>query len=82
MAPLNRFFQKLPKIKIWHHFVIEKPAATPTFCKRNVSTMNHIEMLNFLTFRLTIGVQHFGKNGHVIQFSKKIKVCIGHKYDV
>ena len=38
----------------------QKPAATPTFCKRNVSTMNHIEMLNLLTFCLTIGDQHFG----------------------
>ena len=42
MAALNRFFQKVPEIKIWHHFVIENPAATPTFCKQNFSQMHHI----------------------------------------
>ena len=31
MAAVNRFFQKMPEIKIWHHFVIEKPAANLYF---------------------------------------------------
>ena len=40
------FEKKCPKSKPDTTLCTQKPAATPTFCKRNVSRMNHIEMVN------------------------------------
>ena len=48
----------------------QKPASTPTFCKRNVFRMNHIEMLNLLTFFLTTGDNILAKMSMLVNFEK------------
>ena len=55
----------------------KKPPATPNFCKPKVSRINHIQMLNLLTFGLTIGRQHLGQKKCVIQSFKKSKYILG-----
>ena len=59
----------------------EKPAATPTFCKRNCPTMHQIKDMNFLSFHLTIGNQHFVPKKHVNLNIFKNKVCTMYKHD-
>ena len=61
MAALNDFFQKVPQIKIRHHFAIAKPAAIP-ICKQKISQMHHIQTTILLSLQLTIGNQHFASH--------------------
>jgi len=77
MAALNRFFQKAPAIKIRHHPVTKKPAATPTFCKQNPSQAHHTETMIPLSPRHTTGNQHFASNWYKSQTQLENKVCIG-----
>ena len=44
---------------------------------QKVSWMNHIQMLNLLTFGLTIERQYFGQKKCVIQSLKKSKYILG-----
>ena len=39
MAPVNRKILKVTELKNKKLFITQKPAATPTFCKRNLSQM-------------------------------------------
>ena len=55
MAALNKFLQKVSEFKIWHHFVIAKLAATPTFCKENFSWMQQFGVMIFFLFALQQG---------------------------
>ena len=43
--------------------------------------MKQIRDLNFLTFWLSLGNQHFGPNAYVNSICFKSNVCTGHKHD-
>ena len=82
MGHKKQYWEKCPKSTSDTNLCTQKPAATSTFCKQNVSSMNHIEMVIWLTFRLRIGNKHCCQNGHVIHFFQKIKVCIVYKDNI
>ena len=80
MAPVNKKFLKVPEIKNKIFFDIQKPASTPTFCKQNFSQMHHIQNMNLLSFRLTLGSRRFVLKHHVNKNIFKNKVGIGYMY--
>ena len=79
MAPVKKKKLKRPKSKIFF-FDTQKPAATPTFCKRNFFWMHQIKNMNFLSFRLTLGSRRFVLKHHVNKNIFKNKVGIGYMY--
>ena len=80
MEPLNKIFLKVPEIKNQNFLFTQKPAATPTFCKRNLSQMHHIKNMNFLSFHLRLGSRRFVLKHHVNKNIFKNKVGIGYMY--
>ena len=80
MAPVNKFFLKVPEIKNQNFSDIQKPATTPTFCKQNFFQMHHIQNMNLLSFRLTLGSRCFVLKHHVNKNIFKNKVGIGYMY--
>ena len=82
MAAPNNLFQNVPKFKIWPHFVILKPAATPTFCERNFSRIYHFGIMNFLFFFSTTGDRRFAWRGYFNKTLVKNKVCNGHRSNI
>ena len=80
MAPVKKKNLKTPEIKNNFFFDTQKPAATPTFCKRNFFWMHQIKNMNFLSFRLTLGSRRFVLKHHVIKNIFKNKVGIGYMY--
>ena len=65
MAPVNKKNLKVPEIKNNFFSETQKPATTPTFCKRIFFPMHHIKNVNFLSFRLTLGSRRFVLKHHV-----------------
>mgnify|MGYP006945003022 CR=1 FL=1 len=80
MAPVNKKNLKVPEIKNNFFFETQKPATTPTFCKRIFFPMHHIKNVNFLSFRLTLGSRRFVLKHHVNKNIFKNKVGIGYMY--
>ena len=80
MAPVNKKVLKVPKIKNKNFSKTQKPAATPTFCKRKFFRMHHIKNMNFLSFSLTLGTRRFVLKHHVNKNIFKINVGIGNMY--
>jgi hypothetical protein len=80
MAPVNKKILKVPKIKNNFFFETQKPATTPTFCKRIFFPMHHIKNVNFLFFRLRLGSRRFVLKHHVNKNIFKNKVGIGYMY--
>ena len=81
MAPVKKKILKTPEIKNNFFFETQKPAATPTFCKRNFFQMYQKTNLNFFSFSLRLGNQHFGSKQHVNQTIFEKKVCIAYSND-
>ena len=63
-------------------FITQKPAATPTFCKRNFSQIYQKKVMIFFSFSLRLGNQHFVSKKYVNQNIFKNKVCIGCRHDL
>ena len=80
MASQRGFSKKCLKSKSDTTLCIQKPATTPTFCKRNHSRMNHFWGMNFLSFCFTIGGQRFAYKGYFNKMLFKNNVCIGHRW--
>ena len=80
MAPVNKKNLKVPEIKNNFFFETQKPATTPTFCKRFFFPMHHIKNVNFLSFCLTLGSRRFVLKHHVNKNIFKNKVGIGYMY--
>ena len=80
MAPVNNNFLKVPEIKNLNFSDILKPATTPTFCKEIFFQMHHIQNMNLLSFRLTLGSRRFVLKHHVNKNIFKNKVGIGYMY--
>ena len=80
MEPLNKKVLKVPEIKNQNFLFTQKPAATPTFCKRIFFPKHHIKNMNFSSFRLTLGSSCFVLKHHVIKNIFKNKVGIGYMY--
>ena len=80
MAPVHKNFLKVAEIKNNFFFETQKPATTPTFCKRNFFRKHHIKNMIFLSFCLTLGSRRFVLKHHVIKNIFKNKVGIGYMY--
>ena len=80
MAPVNKIFLKVPEIKNQNFFDSQKPATTPTFCKRIFFPKHHIKNMNFLSFCLRLGSRRFVLKYHVNKNIFKNKVGIGYMY--
>ena len=80
MAPVNKIFLKVPEIKNQNFSKTQKPAATPTFCKRIFFPKHHIKNMIFLSFCLRLGSRRFVLKHHVIKNIFENKVGIGYMY--